>query len=80
MVAAQDIPLGTVVTAAMVQSNTLAVTVREAGSLLDVSQAVGKTTLGEDMIMAIISSEQNMRNLPRLREIAQRLADPRGLS
>jgi hypothetical protein len=43
-------------------------------------QDLGKTTLGEDMIMAIISSEANMGNLPRLREIAKRLADPRGLS
>jgi hypothetical protein len=41
-------------------------------------QVLGKTTLGEDMIMAVISSEENMRNLPRLREIARKLADPRG--
>src|SRR5438876_2181253 len=43
-------------------------------------ETLGKTTLGEDMVMAIISSEANMKNLPRLREIAARLADPRGLS
>jgi Zinc carboxypeptidase len=43
-------------------------------------ETLGKTTLGEEMVMAIISSEQNMKNLPRLREIATRLADPRGLS
>jgi hypothetical protein len=43
-------------------------------------QNLGKTTLGEEMIMAVISSEQNMRNLPRIKEIAARLADPRGLS
>src|ERR1700674_3365433 len=42
-------------------------------------ESLGKTTLGEDMIMAIISSEANMRNLPRLREIATKLADPRDL-
>ena len=42
-------------------------------------ETLGKTTLGEEMVMAIISSEQNIRNLPRLREIAARLADPRGL-
>ena len=30
--------------------------------------------------MAVISSEANIRNLPRLKEIARRLADPRGLS
>ncbi|HSP14620.1 MAG TPA: M14 family zinc carboxypeptidase [Thermoanaerobaculia bacterium] len=43
-------------------------------------ETLGKTTLGEEMVMAVISSEANMRNLPRLREIAARLADPRGLS
>ncbi|HEU5162453.1 MAG TPA: M14 metallopeptidase family protein, partial [Thermoanaerobaculia bacterium] len=41
--------------------------------------SLGKTTLGTDMLMAVISSEENIRNLPRLREIARRLADPRGL-
>jgi hypothetical protein len=43
-------------------------------------ESLGKTTLGEDMIMAIISSEANMRNLERIREISTRLADPRGLA
>ena len=43
-------------------------------------ESLGKTTLGEDFIMAIISSESNMRNLPRIRAIAKQLADPRGLS
>lgn len=43
-------------------------------------QSLGKTTLGEDMIMAVISSEQNLRNKRRIIEISQRLADPRGLS
>ena len=43
-------------------------------------ETLGKTTLGEDMIMAVISSEKNMSNLPRIREVARRLADPRGLS
>src|SRR2546427_9835252 len=42
-------------------------------------ESLGKTTLGEDFIMAIISSESNMRNLPRMRTIANQLADPRGL-
>src|SRR3954454_6887208 len=41
---------------------------------------LGKTTLGNDFIMAIISSEANMKDLPRIREIAKRLADPRGQS
>jgi hypothetical protein len=41
---------------------------------------LGKTTLGEDMFMAVISSEANLNNLPRLKEIAHKLSDPRGLS
>ncbi|MBI5711182.1 MAG: hypothetical protein HZC42_12920 [Candidatus Eisenbacteria bacterium] len=41
---------------------------------------LGKTTLGEDLVMAMISSEANLARLPRLKEIAHRLADPRGLS
>ena len=41
---------------------------------------LGRTTLGNDFIMAVISSEANMKNLPRIREIAKRLADPRGAS
>jgi hypothetical protein len=43
-------------------------------------QDLGKTTLGEDFIMAVISSEANIRNLPRIKAIAKQLADPRGLS
>lgn len=43
-------------------------------------EVLGKTTLGEEMIMAVISSEANLRNKDRLRAIAKRLADPRGLS
>ena len=43
-------------------------------------QVLGKTTRGEDMFMAVISSEANLKNLPRLKEIARRLADPRGTS
>ena len=41
-------------------------------------QVLGKTTRGEDMLMAILSSEANIANLPRLKEVARRLADPRG--
>src|SRR5262245_61744490 len=41
---------------------------------------LGPTTLGERMLMAVISSEANLRNLPRLKEVARKLADPRGLS
>ncbi|HEV7922525.1 MAG TPA: M14 metallopeptidase family protein [Thermoanaerobaculia bacterium] len=43
-------------------------------------ETLGKTTLGADMVMAVISSEENMRNLERIRDTARKLADPRGLS
>src|SRR5436305_5426612 len=43
-------------------------------------ETLGKTTLGEDEIMAIISSEENMRRLEKIRGTAARLSDPRGLS
>jgi hypothetical protein len=41
---------------------------------------LGKTTLGRDMVMAVISSEANLRESDRYRAIARRLADPRGLT
>ena len=41
---------------------------------------IGETTLGEPMIMAVITSENNMANLDRYREITRRLSDPRGVS
>ena len=41
---------------------------------------LGKTTLGEDFVMAVVSSEANIRNLDRIKEISTRLADPRGLT
>jgi pilus assembly protein CpaB len=44
VVAALDIPLGTIVTTEMVTSRTLAVNAREGGAVQDVSQAIGKTT------------------------------------
>src|SRR4030095_8642 len=43
-------------------------------------EILGKTTLGEDMIMAVISSEENIRITARIQEMSERLADPRGLS
>jgi hypothetical protein len=43
-------------------------------------EVLGQTTLGVDMIMAVISSEENLRNKAKLKENATRLADPRGLS
>jgi hypothetical protein len=41
-------------------------------------QVLGQTTRGEDMLMVVLSSEANIANLPRLKEVARRLADPRG--
>ncbi len=43
-------------------------------------EVLGKTTLGEEMFMAVISSEENIRNQGRIKAEAKRLADPRGLS
>src|SRR6185503_8673419 len=40
---------------------------------------VGKTTRGLDWEIAIVSSPENLKNLARLKEISQRLADGRGL-
>ncbi|MGH7562934.1 MAG: M14 family zinc carboxypeptidase [Gemmatimonadota bacterium] len=44
-----------------------------------VVEDLGPTTLGEPMILAVISSAENIASLDRIREIARRLADPRGL-
>lgn len=41
---------------------------------------IGKTTLGKDMIMAIITDEENMKNLDRYREVARKLKMARDLS
>ena len=43
-------------------------------------EVLGKTTLGDEMIMAVISSEENIRNKAKIKQQAKRLADPRGLS
>jgi zinc carboxypeptidase len=43
-------------------------------------EVLGKTTLGEEMIMAVISTPENLRNKTKHQEIARKLADPRGLS
>lgn len=40
---------------------------------------IGKTTLGKPMIVAFISSADNIRNLEKYRQINARLADPRAL-
>jgi hypothetical protein len=43
-------------------------------------QVLGKTTLGEEMFMAVISTPENLRNKAKYQDIARKLADPRGLS
>ena len=43
-------------------------------------EVLGKTTLGEDLFLAAISSEANLANKKRLQEIARKIADPRGLT
>jgi hypothetical protein len=43
-------------------------------------ESLGKTTLGEEMIMAVISSPENLRKKDHYKEIARKLADPRGLT
>ena len=42
-------------------------------------EKLGPTVLGREMVMAVISSEANLKNAERYRAIARRLADPRGL-
>ncbi|MBI4912531.1 MAG: hypothetical protein HY823_07320 [Acidobacteria bacterium] len=51
-----------------------------AGSARVQVENLGPTTQGRDMIMAVISSEANLKNKSRFQEIARKLADPRGLS
>src|ERR1700757_3936118 len=43
-------------------------------------EVLGKTTLGEEMFMAVISTPENLRNKTKYQDIAHKLADPRGLS
>jgi hypothetical protein len=43
-------------------------------------EVLGKTTLGEEMFMAVISTPENLANKSKYKEIAHKLADPRGLS
>jgi len=40
---------------------------------------LGPTTQGRDLLMAVISSEANLKNKARYMEIARKVADPRGL-
>lgn len=41
---------------------------------------IGKTSMGKDMFMAIISSADNIKNLEKYRSIVQQLSDPRRIS
>jgi hypothetical protein len=43
-------------------------------------EEIGRSTLGKPMILAMISSEANLQNRERYREIARRLALARGVS
>lgn len=43
-------------------------------------QNIGKTSLGKDMFMAIISSEENIKNLDKYKGIVKELSDPRKLT
>ncbi|HEX4964189.1 MAG TPA: M14 metallopeptidase family protein [Thermoanaerobaculia bacterium] len=43
-------------------------------------ESAGKSTQGNDMLVAVITSEENQKHLDRYREIARRLANPDGLS
>ena len=40
-------------------------------------EIIGKTSLGADMFMAIISSEENIKNLEKYKSIVKKLSDPR---
>jgi len=43
-------------------------------------QEIGKTSLGRDMFMAVISSEENINNVDKYRAIIKKLSDPRKIS
>lgn len=43
-------------------------------------ESLGPTTLGNDLVMIEISSPENLKNKAHYKEIAHKLADPRGLS
>ncbi|MCF3651746.1 M14 family zinc carboxypeptidase [Synoicihabitans lomoniglobus] len=51
-----------------------------AGSDRVIYEEVGKTTMGNPFGLITVSSPENLKNLDRILEINQRLADPRGLS
>lgn len=43
-------------------------------------ESAGKSTQGNDMMVVVLTSAENQKNLERYREIARRLANPDGLS
>lgn len=43
-------------------------------------ESAGKSTQGNDMMVVVLTSEENQKNLDRYRDIAKRLAHPDGLS
>jgi len=43
-------------------------------------QDIGKTTLGKDMFMAIISSPENLKSIDKYKKIIQQLSDPRKIN
>ena len=45
-----------------------------------VVKEIGKSTLGKPLIVAFISSPANIRNLVKLRQVNQKLADPRSVT
>ncbi len=45
-----------------------------------VYEEIGKTSLKRDMFMAIISTEENIKNLEKYREVVKRLSDPRKIT
>lgn len=49
----------------------------DAGSPKVLVKEIGKTTLGKPMIVAFISSPENIKNLEKYRQISAQLADPR---
>ncbi|HOI28740.1 MAG TPA: M14 family metallopeptidase [Melioribacteraceae bacterium] len=45
-----------------------------------VYEEIGKSSLKRDMFMAIISSEENIKNMEKYRSIVKKLSDPRNIS
>src|SRR3989339_30537 len=43
-------------------------------------QDIGKTTLGKEMFMALISSSENLKSIDKYKKIIQQLSDPRKIN